>query len=139
MAAVFRGSGCNVGASNSYDGVTKGEIKNADDLDQLTRKVSDRFSIWNEKHPQLNMRWIAASLLYEDPFYEINYVYGSLLALHYYEIYQKNPEFFVSHYNALLRNGVSRCTSSGVTQKISWNIDLNDPQILAGPFEILTR
>jgi oligoendopeptidase F len=120
-----------------YDGVTKGEIKNADDLDQLTRKVSGRFSIWNEKYPQLNMRWIAASLLYEDPFYEINYVYGSLLALHYYEIYQKDPEFFVSHYNALLRNGFDAPPS--VLLKKFLNIDLNDPQILAGPVQILTE
>jgi oligoendopeptidase F len=120
-----------------YDGVTKGEIKNADDLDQLTRKVSDRFSIWNEKHPQLNMRWITASLLYEDPFYEINYVYGSLLALHYYEMYQKDPNYFMSHYNALLRNGFDAPPS--VLLKKFLNIDLNDPQILAGPIQILTE
>ncbi|MCI0444467.1 M3 family metallopeptidase [bacterium] len=120
-----------------YDGVTKGEIKNADDLDQLTRKVSDRFSIWNEKHPQLNMRWITASLLYEDPFYEINYVYGSLLALHYYEMYQKDPNYFMSHYNALLPNGFDAPPS--VLLKKFLNIDLNDPQILAGPIQILTE
>jgi oligoendopeptidase F len=120
-----------------YDGVTKGEIKNADDLDQLTRKISERFSIWNEKYPQLNMRWITASLLYEDPFYEINYVYGSLLALHYYELYQKDPENFVTHYNALMRNGFD--APPAVLLKKFLNIDLNDPQILAGPIQVLTQ
>lgn len=120
-----------------YDGVTKGEIKNADDLDQLTRKISERFSIWNEKYPQLNMRWITASLLYEDPFYEINYVYGSLLALHYYELYQKDPENFVTHYNALMRNGFD--APPAVLLKNFLNIDLNDPQILAGPIQVLTQ
>lgn len=120
-----------------YDGVTKGKVKNADDLDELTRKISDRFSIWNEKHPQLNMRWITASLLYEDPFYEINYVYGSLLALHYYELYQKDPEYFMAQYNALLRNGFDAPPS--VLLKKFLNIDLNDPQILAGPIQVLTE
>lgn len=120
-----------------YDGVTKGEIKNADDLDQVTRKISGRFSIWNEKHPQLNMRWITASLFYEDPFYEINYVYGSLLALHYYELYQKDPEHFMTQYNALMRNGFDAPPS--VLLKKFLNIDLNDPQILAGPIQVLTQ
>jgi len=120
-----------------YDGVTKGEIKNADDLDQLTRKVSERFSIWNEKYPQLNMRWITGSLFYEDPFYEINYVYGSLLALHYYELYQKDPGRFVTQYNALMRNGFDAPPS--ILLKKFLNIDLNDPQILAGPIQVLTQ
>lgn len=120
-----------------YDGVTKGEIKNADDLDQLTAKISKRFSIWNEKQPQLNMRWITASLLYEDPFYEINYVYGSLLALHYYELYQRDPTNFVTHYNAMLSNGFDAPPS--VLLKKFLNIDLNDPQILSGPIQILTE
>lgn len=120
-----------------YEGVAKGEVKNADDLDQLTSKISGRFSIWNEKYPQLNMRWITASLLYEDPFYEINYVYGSLLALHYYELYQKDPGYFMSHYNALLRNGFDAPPS--VLLKKFLNIDLNDPQILAGPIQVLTQ
>jgi oligoendopeptidase F len=120
-----------------YDGVTKGEVKNADDLDQLTGKISNRFSIWNEKYPQLNMRWITASLLYEDPFYEINYVYGSLLALHYYAQYQKDPESFVTHYNALMRNGFD--APPAVLLKKFLNIDLNDPQILAGPIQVLTQ
>jgi oligoendopeptidase F len=120
-----------------YDGVTKGEINNADDLDQVTKKICDRFSMWNEKYPQLNMRWITASLFYEDPFYEINYVYGSLLALHYYELYQKDPETFVDHYNALLRNGFD--APPAVLLKKFLNIDLNDPQVLAGPIQILTQ
>lgn len=120
-----------------YDGVTKGEIKNADDLDQVTRKISQRFSIWNEKHPQLDMRWITASLFYEDPFYEINYVYGSLLALHYYELYQKDPEHFMTQYNALMRNGFDAPPS--VLLKNFLNIDLNDSQILSGPIQVLTQ
>lgn len=120
-----------------YDGVTKGEIKNADDLDKLTQKISERFSIWNEKYPQLNMRWITSSLFYEDPFYDINYVYGSLLALHYYELYQKDPEHFMTQYNALMRNGFDAPPS--VLLKKFLNIDLNDPQILSGPIQVLTE
>ena len=75
--------------------------------------------------------------LYEDPFYEINYVYGSLLALHYYEMYQRDPDFFVSHYNALLRNGFDAPPS--VLLKKFLNIDLNDPQILAALFKSLLK
>jgi oligoendopeptidase F len=83
------------------------------------------------------MRWITSSLFYEDPFYDINYVYGSLLALHYYEMYQRDPNNFVTRYNALLRNGFD-APPSGLLKKFL-NIDLHDPQILAGPIQVLTQ
>src|SRR5215470_239369 len=62
-----------------YDGVAQGNIKGADDLDVLTKGVYSRFSIWPEKHDELKYQWMNIPLMYEDPFYDINYIYGGLL------------------------------------------------------------
>ena len=39
-------------------------------------------------------------LMYEDPFYDVNYVYAGLLALKYLEMYTSNREDFVPRYIA---------------------------------------
>jgi len=33
--------------------------------------------------------------MYEDPFSDVNYVYGALLALNFYSLYQADREYFV--------------------------------------------
>jgi oligoendopeptidase F len=43
--------------------------------------------------------------MYEDPFYNVNYVYAGVLALKYYAMMQKDPSDFRTRYMALLRNG----------------------------------
>ena len=75
-----------------YAAVERGSLESADDLDALTGQINNRFDIWVNRHPELKMRWITARLFYEDPLYEINYVYGSLLALKYYEMLWQAPE-----------------------------------------------
>ncbi len=88
-----------------YEGVEQGEIENADDLDALTRQVGARYSIWAERHDELQARWITNTLFYADPLYDVNYVYGALLALKYYELLKQDPAHFTRCYLALLRNG----------------------------------
>src|SRR5207302_4553069 len=88
-----------------YEGVQQGGIKGADDLDALTKRIYSRYSIWPEKHDELKMQWMNISLMYEDPFYDINYVYGALLALNFYEMYLHDRERFVPRYLVLMRNG----------------------------------
>src|SRR5437588_789144 len=88
-----------------YEGVKQGTIKGADDLDALTKRTFSRYSIWPEKHDELKNIWMTITLMYEDPFYDINYVYGALLALNFYEMYLRDPERFVPRYIALMKNG----------------------------------
>jgi oligoendopeptidase F len=120
-----------------YDGVQKGEIDSVDDLDKVTEEIAKRFSIWADKHKEFKMRWITNSLFYEDPLYQMNYVYGSLLALKYYSLFQKNPKTFVPQYVALLKNGFNAPPEELLKQFL--NIDLNDPQMLSDDVELLTQ
>ena len=118
-----------------YDGVRQGNIKGADDLDALTKRIYSRYSIWPEKHDELKAEWMNLGLMYEDPFYYINYIYGSLLALKYYDLYRHDPEHFVPSYIALLQNGFN--APPEVLLKRFLDIDLNDPQLVTNALSVV--
>ncbi len=118
-----------------YDGVKQGKIKNADDLDTLTKQIASRFSIWADKHDELKMQWITSTLFYEDPLYDINYVYGAMLALKYYEMYSRNPKQFVPRYIALMKNGFD--APPDILLKRHLEIDLRDPNLVKDAVRLL--
>jgi oligoendopeptidase F len=111
-----------------YDGVKQGSINTADDLDSLTKQIGSRYSIWPARHDELKMQWITSTLFYEDPLYDINYVYGSLLALKYYELYTRDPKSFLPRYLGLMRNGFD--APPAVLLKRYLDIDLRDPRLV---------
>ena len=81
------------------------------------------------------MRWITNRLFYEDPLYNINYVYGSLLALRYYEMLMEAPEHFVKNYIALMSNGFD--ATPEILLKRYLRIDIHDLQLVAGAVNTL--
>jgi oligoendopeptidase F len=111
-----------------YDGVAAGTIHGADDLDALTKRVYDRYSIWPAKHDDLKRQWMAVPLMYEDPFYDLNYVYGGIIALRMYSMYTKDPASFAQRYVAMMRNGYTAPASTLLEG--FFGIDLNDPQLV---------
>lgn len=52
-------------------------IRTADDLDALAARVAARFAV-------ANLDWKTIRLMYEDPFYDVNYTLGGLIALQLY-------------------------------------------------------
>lgn len=111
-----------------YDGVERGKVESADDLDSLTKQVAERYSIWPARHDELKTQWITSTLFYDDPLYDINYVYGALLALKYYEMYTRDRERFVPRYVALMRNGFD--APPDLLLKRYLDIDLRDPRLV---------
>jgi oligoendopeptidase F len=120
-----------------YDAVSAGSIRGADDLDKVTQSVDGQFSIFATSTPELRNRWVAVSLMYEDPLYDVNYVYGALLALKYYQLYGTNREDFVPRYIALLKNGFDAPPAALLKQFL--NIDLTDPSLLTDDLNLLNK
>ena len=120
-----------------YDRVAAGSIRNADDLDSLTSKIDGQFSQFPVSTPELRTRWATVSLIYEDPLYDVNYVYGGLLALKYYDLYTTRREWFVPRYIALLKNGFNQTPAELLHQFLG--IDLSGPALLNGDLELLNR
>ena len=120
-----------------YDGVSARSVRGADDLDKLTQQVDGKFSIFPATTPELRNRWAAVSLMYEDPLYDVNYVYGGLLALKYYQLYSANRAEFVLRYMALLRNGFDDAPAALLKKFL--NIDLFGPSLLRDDLDLLNR
>ncbi len=118
-----------------YDAVKQGKIETADDLDALTKEISNQYSIWPAKHDELKMQWITSTLFYEDPLYDINYVYGALLALKYYEMYTRNPKHFVPRYIALMKNGFDAPPVNLLMRYL--DINLRDPRLVTEAVRLL--
>jgi oligoendopeptidase F len=120
-----------------YDGVAAGTVRNADDLDGLSLRIDGPFSQFPASTPELRTRWAMVSLMFEDPLYDVNYVYGGLLALKYYDLYTTRREWFVPHYTALLRNGFNRPPAELLNQFLG--IDLSGPALLNDDLSLLNR
>jgi len=120
-----------------YEGVSKGDIRSADDLDKLTLQVDSQFSTFPATTPELRNRWATLSLLYEDPLYNINYVYGGLLALKYYQLYTTDRAHFLPRYIALLKNGFNAPPAVLLQQYL--NIDLSDEALLKDDLVLLNH
>jgi len=120
-----------------YDGVSQGTIRGADDLDRVTLQVDEQFSIFPSTTPELRNRWAAVSLMYEDPLYDVNYVYGGLLALKYFQLYSANRERFLPQYVALLKNGFD--APPAVLLKQFLHIELLDGSLLPDDLDLLNR
>ena len=118
-----------------YDAVEKDSINSADDLDSLTFRIDSQYSIWTSKTPELKEQWMTNRLMYEDPLYLINYVYGGLLSLKYFEMFKDNPTGFHDRYIALMRNGFDDTPEHLL--KTFLNIDFEDPNMLPNALRIL--
>jgi oligoendopeptidase F len=118
-----------------YEGSARDQIKNADDLDALTKRIYSRFSIWAERHDELKNQWMNIPLMYEDPFYDINYAYGALLALKFYELYARDPQRFMPRYIELMSHGYD--APPAVLLKKYLDIDMDDPRFVADALRVL--
>jgi oligoendopeptidase F len=120
-----------------YEGVSKGDIRSADDLDKLTLQLDSQFSTFPATTLELRNRWATLSLMYEDPLYNINYVYGGLLALKYYQLYTADREHFLPRYIALLKNGFDAPPAVLLQQHL--NINLFDDSLLKDALVLLNH
>lgn len=111
-----------------YEAQAAGKTIDAKTLDALTLETYSRYSIWPQKDGALKSRWAMIPLMYEDPFYDINYVYAGLLALVYYDLYQHDPKGFAQKYQALMENGFDAAPDQLLRRTL--DIDLNDSDAL---------
>ncbi|HJT16072.1 MAG TPA: hypothetical protein VJ853_01720, partial [Thermoanaerobaculia bacterium] len=105
------------------EAVYDGAAHNADDLDRITKQIYSKFTITPDAR-----RWMIVQLMYEDPFYDINYVVGGIVALRMYEMYTRDPAAFAPKYIGLMRNGYTAPPNTLLRR--FFGFDLNDPALL---------
>jgi oligoendopeptidase F len=88
-----------------YDGVAGGRIRNAADLDALTRTTLGTYDIWSASEPDRPHVWMTKQLMFEDPLYLVNYLYAGLFATKAYAMMKADEPGFRHRYLAYLEQG----------------------------------
>jgi oligoendopeptidase F len=88
-----------------YDGVVAGHIRNASDLDALTRTTLSTYDIWASSEPDRQHLWMTKQLMFEDSLYLVNYLYAGLFATKTYAMLKSGDLAFRERYLALLKDG----------------------------------
>ncbi|MBV8518931.1 MAG: M3 family oligoendopeptidase [Acidobacteria bacterium] len=81
-----------------YDGVAAGTIRDADAIDALAQRVGARYL------PR-ELKWTNVRLMWDDPFYDVNYTLAGLLSLALYARYVRDPNAFLPAYRTLFASG----------------------------------
>lgn len=116
-----------------YEGVDKGNVKTADDLDKITFDIGRKVSIWHDLDPSTNMLWEQIPHYYSSPTYYSNYVFADLLAQSYFAQYKKDPRGFGRRFVALLKNGFND-TPHNLLKKFM-GLDLTDAKTYDAVFD----
>ncbi|HEX6746785.1 MAG TPA: hypothetical protein VF092_05765 [Longimicrobium sp.] len=89
-----------------YDSATAGTpLTTPDALEGLTQRMGREYSIWYGDGSERTDQWINTIHYFTWPLYRVNYVYSKLLALKYFDLYQRDRGDFVRRYTALLSHG----------------------------------
>ena len=107
-----------------YAGVRNHAMHNATDLDALTLKVFSKYMAPPALAPQMKVYWARNRLFYTDPLYDVNYLFAGLLALQYFDQFERDPKSFSRRYVALLKNGFT--DSPQALERKFLGIDMND-------------
>jgi oligoendopeptidase F len=118
-----------------YDGVAAGKLKTADDFDNMTQAIGEKYSIWYSKHPQARKEWSMVHHFFTQPMYYVNYVFAQMLALKYYEMYQRDPKGFVPKYLALVKNGFDAPPATLLKKFL--DIDFKDPKLVTQALSVV--
>ena len=117
-----------------YEGVEKGELKTADDIDDLTWKMVVPYSIYYESYPEYKGMWQGIHHYYDVPMYNVNYVYAQAIAMVLFDRIL-NERGFVDKYVRLLGAQFDRPAPQML--KETTGVDIHDPAVLAAGFDFL--
>jgi oligoendopeptidase F len=107
-----------------YRGIDNGSIRTFADLEALSKNVFAKYDPRSVNDPATPLYWAADRLYFTDPLYDVNYLYAGLLALTYFQMYERDPQAFAPRYVALLKNGFNDSPAALLQRFLS--IDLTD-------------
>lgn len=120
-----------------YEGVASGTINNREDVDSLYAGIMNKYDSYFPSEPQRKSEWIKKRLLYDDPLYNVNYLYAMLVTCKLYQMQHDHPKEFITNYTALLKNGFN--TSANDLLKKFMGFDLNNTTLLDGALQLMQK
>lgn len=88
-----------------YDGVANGTIKERKDIDSLYVGTMKPYDLFFDAEPERKSEWMDKRLVFDDPLYNVNYLYAILVTCQLYQQAHDAPKKFALNYRSLLENG----------------------------------
>ncbi len=117
-----------------YEGIQNGEIRDADQLDEIAMKMTVPYSMYYDKHPEYKIMWASIHHYYDVPMYNVNYVIAQALALVFFDKLLNEPGF-VPKYIDMLKSGFDRPAPQLILEKTG--VDPLDPGLLTSGFNFI--
>ncbi len=118
-----------------YDGVSRGKINTRQDIDSLYAGIMNQYDIYFANEPQRRSEWINKRLVFDDPLYNVNYLYAILVSCKLYNMQHADPKGFAIKYTALLSNGFDAPAEDLLKKYMGFGLD-NDA-LLNGTLQIM--
>jgi len=119
-----------------HDGVIAGRVRNASDLDALTRTTLTAYDIWAPSEPDRQHLWMTKQLMFEDPLYLVNYLYAGLFATKTYAMLKSGDLAFQGRYLALLKDGYNAPPAALMRRLFGRDVSID--QMVADDFDVFS-
>lgn len=106
-----------------YDGVARQQIKDRKDVDSLYTGIMNRYDLFFPNEPERKSEWINKRLLFDDPLYNINYLYAMLVTCKLYQQLHHDPEKFKLQYANLLKGGFDDNAETLLMRTMGFKLD----------------
>lgn len=88
-----------------YEGVAAGTLTTRADVDSLYARIMTPSDLFFAAEPARRSEWVGKRLLFDDPLYNVTYLYAMLVAVKLYQQVHARPRWFAPRYLALLQHG----------------------------------
>lgn len=106
-----------------YDGAATGGINNRADVDSLYSGIVQQYDLFFTAEPERKSEWINKRLLFDDPLYNVNYLYAILISCKLYQQAHDDPTHFAAQYAALLKNGFDAPAQALLKKYMGFDLD----------------
>lgn len=106
-----------------YDGVANGTVYTWQDVDSVYGQVMKQYDYFFADEPIRHCEWINKRLLFDDPVYNITYLYAVLVACKLYDMVHVDPADFAVRYTALLKNGFDAPAATLLKKFMGFGLD----------------
>jgi oligoendopeptidase F len=134
-ADVFRMGWESLVEQQLFDGTAAGRQLSADDIEAITQATASRFSVWFGQGSERRLAWLQPTQFFTRPLYRLNYAYSKVLALRYFDLFNKRPGQFPGRYVALLSNGYDAPPDGLLRRYVDTN--LSDPALIDAAVRVL--
>lgn len=118
------------------EGITNKTISTPEDLDRVTLESLEKYE--DVANPDIEKElWLRLETNYKAPLHNVNDMLASILALHYFSFYLRDPDTFRMKYIQFLQNGYDNTPSALLKQFMQ--INMEDPGFTAKAIDVIRR